>query len=176
MIDKVASVNITLQRACPITETKISPTSVILVSQLGKCWVDIDFYLLAYATFLCQIQDGGAYLGERYLDFKVPTEEIQATVKPERPTTNLCFVFIIWGYVWNTLPGITSQLQGLGVWGVELNSAPPPPPASKKHRGYWERSPFQSDFLLHKSLFICFPQLISFQGLLGRKHELLRSD
>lgn len=49
-------------------------------------------------------------------------------------------------------------------------------PHSKKHTGYWERSPFQSDFLLHKSLLICFPPLVSFQGLLGRKRELLRSD
>lgn len=50
-IDKVASVNIILQRACPISETKISPASVILVSQLGKPWVDVDLYLLAYAIF-----------------------------------------------------------------------------------------------------------------------------
>lgn len=39
------------------------------------------------------------YLGERYLDLEVPTEKIQATAKPERPMTNLCFAFIIWGYV-----------------------------------------------------------------------------
>lgn len=119
----------------------------------------------------CFPQDGGTYLGERYLVLKVPTEQIQVAAKPESPSTNLCFVFIIWGYVWNTLPGITSQLQGLGMWEIELHSLSPHPPF-KKPSG---KKP-KVIFLLHKSLLIYFPPLVAFQGLLQRKHQLLRSD
>lgn len=168
----VVLVGVTSQRACAITEMKISATPVILEPQLGKSWADL--YLLVYAVFSCLSQDGGTYLGERYLVLKVPAEQTQAAAKPKSPSTNLWFVFIIWGYVWNTLPGITSQLQGLGTWEIELHSLSPHPPL-KKPCALLGKKP-KVIFLLHKSLLIYFPPLVAFQGLLQRKQELLRSD
>lgn len=116
----------------------------------------------------------GNIAGRKIPGFENSYRKIQVAAKPESPSTNLCFVFIIWGYVWNTLPGITSQLQGLGMWEIELHSLSPHPPF-KKPSGLLGKKP-KVIFLLHKSLLIYFPPAVAFQGLLQRKHELLRSD
>lgn len=116
----------------------------------------------------------GNIAGRKIPGFESSYRKIQVAAKPEGPSTNLCFVFIMWGYVWNTLPGITSQLHGLGVWEIELHSLSPQPPF-KKTCGLLGKKP-KVIFLLHKSLLIYFPSLAAFQRLLQRKHELLRSD
>lgn len=144
-----------------------------LESQLGKSWADIYLYVLAYTVFPCLSQDGGTYLGEDTWFWKF-LQKNSSSSQLERPSTNLCFVFIIWGYVWNTLPGITSQLHGQGMWEIELHSLSHHPPF-KKPCGLLGKEP-KVIFLLHKSLLIYFPPLVAFQGLLQRKHELLRSD
>lgn len=75
------------------------------------------------------------------------------------PATNL-FCFLYLGIYPKYTTTDHSQLQ-LGMWGREVNSTPPP---SKNRMGCWEGSPFQSDFLLHKSLLMFSPASLNFRN------------
>lgn len=55
----------------------------------------------------------------------------------QRGLQQICVLFSLFGDT-SEIPGLTSQLQGLGMWGIELNSAalllPPRPPFKKAYR------------------------------------------
>lgn len=158
VIDKVASVKYHPAKSLSHLRNEdlanFSHFSVIVGKALSRC----RFVSVGLRYFHRLTQDGGTYLGERYLDLKVPTEQIQAAAKPERPTTNLCFVFIIWGYIWNTPPGLTSQLQGLGMWGIELNSAAPLlPPLQKNVQATGKEAHFKVIFYFTNPCSYVFP-------------------
>lgn len=126
-------------------------------------------YLLAYALFPCLSQDGGTYLGERYLVLKVPSSS-QARVSFNKSVVCCHYLRICLKHTTRDhFPVARSGRMGNRTAFIVT------PPPFKKPCGLLGKKP-KVIFLLHKSLLIYFPPLVAFQGLLQRKHELLRSD
>lgn len=97
-------------------------------------WTD---FCVVLSYIPCLTQDG-EHTWRKIPRFK---SSYRTTAKWETPKTNLYFVFIIWEYIWNLPLRITSNCSA---WTEFL--------FSRNCMGYWERSPFQSNILLHKSL------------------------
>lgn len=144
----------------------------ILESQMGKSWADIYLHVLAYSVFPCLSQDGGTYLGERYLVLKAPTEKFKQQ-PTQRVLQQICVLFSLFGDMSEThYQG--SLPNGLGMWEIELHSLSHHPPLQKT---LWITGKgAQSDFPTSQIPAHIFSPTSCISGTLAEEHELLRSD
>lgn len=128
--------------------------------------------MLAYSVFPCLSQDGGTYLGERYLVLKAPTEKFKQQ-PTQRVLQQICVLFSLFGDMSEThYQG--SLPNGLGMWEIELHSLSHHPPLQKT---LWITGKgAQSDFPTSQIPAHIFSPTSCISGTLAEEHELLRSD